>query len=138
MNSIFLLFGFCGVVITFIFMILKISQKVKMQNKRYLEEIELVFRKTKDIDKFISEYRELILWLNNKYSSFKEDIKNEDWIERIIKEHEEVLVDLRNVLKLEKEKHSIYKYSKINEILDKHKEICEEENENSIKEFNIK
>lgn len=138
MNSIFLLFVFCGVVITFIFVILKISQKAKMQNKRYLEEIELVFRKTKDIDKFISEYRELILWLNNKYSSFKEDIKNEDWIERIIKEHEEVLVDLRNVLKLEKEKYSICRYSKINEILDKHNEICEKENKNSINEFNTK
>ena len=128
MEIIFMLLALCGVGSIFIFMILKISQKVKVKNKQYLEDIELVFRKTKDIDKFISEYRELILWLNNKYSSFKEDIKEEYWIERIIKEHEEVLVDLRNVIKLEEEKYLICKHGKINNILDESKETCKEEN----------
>lgn len=64
-----------------------------------IEDIESIFNKTRDIDKFIDEYRELIIWINIKYPSFKHQIEKDYWIKRIIKEHDEILMDLRSMIK---------------------------------------
>lgn len=80
------------------------------------KDIELIFERTKDIDKFIDEYRELIVWLNNKYPTFEEDIKMDWWIQRIIKEHDEILVDLRSIVTSEENKYLGSNEEKINKI----------------------
>ena len=94
-----------------------------------VKDIELIFKRAKDIDKFIDEYRELIIWLDNKYSTFKEDIKEDYWIQRIIKEHDEVLVDLRSIISSEENKYLVFNEEKINKILDRCNESNKQEKE---------
>lgn len=83
-----------------------------------VSDIESIFKKTHDIDKFIDEYREFIVWLNNKYPSFNEDIKKNYWIQRIIREHNEILMELRNIVKdeVEEDRYLIHNKEKINKI----------------------
>lgn len=98
MDFVILLSGLL-VAITFNLMMSSKSEKNKDDKKIKVKDVELIFSTTKDIDKFIDEYRELIIWLDNKYPTFNEDIKRDWWIQRIIKEHDEVLVDLRCLVK---------------------------------------
>ena len=103
MNIIIVLAGLL-VAITFNLMMSSNSLKEKSQKKISVEDFELIFRKERDIDKFINEYRELITWLNEKYPSFKEDVKDDYWIQRIIEDHDEILINLRELIKDEKNK----------------------------------
>lgn len=103
MNIIIVLAGLL-VAIAFNLMMSSNSLKEKDQQKISVEDFKLIFSKDRDIDKFISEYRELITWLNEKYPSFKDDIKEDYWIQRIIEEHDEILINFREFVKYKKNK----------------------------------